>query len=135
MRGLAFRPKLVCYSILLLLLTGCGGASDTPQKIKVEGTVTFDGEPLSVGSIVFDSSDGKGGSSAGGIENGKFQFDSQLGKKKVLISATRDTGEKDQYDEPVTESYIPKQYNSETTLTAEVKPDGENNFEFALKSK
>ncbi|QDT96355.1 hypothetical protein [Gimesia aquarii] len=135
MRGPTFGLQLICYTILLLIITGCGGTSDAPQQVKVEGTVTFDGEPLSTGSIVFDPSDGKGGSSAGGIENGKFQFDSQLGKKKVLISATRETGEKDQYDEPVTESYIPKQYNSETTLIAEVKPDGENKFEFALKSK
>ncbi|QDU07611.1 hypothetical protein [Gimesia aquarii] len=135
MRGPTFGLQLFCYAIVLLIFTGCGGTSDAPQQVKVEGTVTFDGEPLSTGSIVFDPSDGKGGSSAGGIENGKFQFDSQLGKKKVLISATRETGEKDQYDEPITESYIPKQYNSETTLTAEVKPDGENKFEFALKSK
>lgn len=126
---------LASFSVFLLLLTGCGGASDAPTQVKVEGTVTFDGEPLPAGSIVFDPADGKGGSSAGGIENGKFQFDSQLGPKKVLISASRDTGKKDQYDEPISESYIPKNYNSQTTLTAEVKPDGENKYDFVLKSK
>ena len=135
MRGHSVRLQLVCLAASLLLITGCGGGSDAPTTVKVEGTVTFDGEPLSKGSIVFDPVDGKGGSSAGGIENGKFMFDSQLGQKKVLISASRDTGEKDQYDEPITESYIPAQYNSETTLTANVKADGENKFSFELKSK
>lgn len=135
MRGYAYRLQLVCFAASLLCVTGCGGSSDAPTTVKVEGTVTFDGEPLSEGSIVFDPADGKGGSSAGGIENGKFMFDSQLGQKKVLISASRDTGKKDQYDEPITESYIPAQYNSQTTLTADVKADGENKYTFELKSK
>ena len=135
MRGNSTRAQLACYAICLLLLTGCGRSSKAPATVKVEGTVTFDGEPLTQGSIVFDPADGKGGSSAGGIEHGKFQFESQLGQKKVLISASRDTGKKDQYDEPITESYIPANYNSQTTLTADVKAGGENKFEFALKSK
>lgn len=135
MRGYSFRFQSACFAVCLLFLTGCGGGADAPTTVKVEGTVTFDGEPLSEGSIVFDPTDGKGGSSAGGIENGKFAFDSQLGQKKVLISASRDTGKKDQYDEPITESYIPANYNSQTTLTADVKADGENKFSFDLKSK
>ncbi|WP_339727017.1 hypothetical protein [uncultured Gimesia sp.] len=135
MRGYSYRLQLACYAASLLFITGCGGVSDAPSTVKVEGTVTFDGEPLSKGSIVFDPADGKGGSSAGGIENGTFTFDSQLGQKKVLISASRETGEKDQYDEPITESYIPAKYNSQTTLTADVKADGENKYTFELKSK
>lgn len=135
MRGYSFKLQMACCAASLLFLTGCGGASNAPTSVKVEGTVTFDGEPLSQGSIVFDPADGKGGSSAGGIENGKFQFDSQLGQKKVLISASRVTSKKDQYDEPITESYIPANYNSQTTLTADVKTGGENKFEFVLKSK
>lgn len=135
MRGYSFRYQSACFAVCLLFFTGCGGGSDAPTTVKVEGTVTFDGEPLSEGSIVFDPTDGKGGSSAGGIQNGTFTFDSQLGQKKVLISASRDTGKKDQYDEPITESYIPAKYNSQTTLTADVKADGENKFSFELKSK
>lgn len=135
MRGSTYGLQLVCVAACLLFITGCGGAQDAPSTVKVEGTVTFDGEPLSEGSIVFDPTDGKGGSSAGGIENGKFTFDSQLGQKKVLISASRETGKKDQYEEPITESYIPANYNSQTTLTADVKADGENKFTFELKSK
>ncbi|QDU51795.1 hypothetical protein [Gimesia panareensis] len=127
------------YSVLipavLIFLSGCSGSSNTPPEVEVQGTVTFDGEPLPQGSIVFDPVDGKGGSSAGGIENGQFVFNSQFGNKKVLISASRDTGKKDQYDEPITESYIPANYNTKTELTAEVKADGENKYEFVLKSK
>ena len=36
--------------------------------------------------------------------------------------------------EPVGEMYIPKKYNANTTLSAEVTPDGENQIPFVLAS-
>lgn len=120
----------------LVVVSGCGGgASDAPSMFEVTGTVTFDGKPLEKGSIVFDSADGQTKAAAGGIENGKFSFESPLGPKTVRISATRETGQKDEYGETVSESYIPAKYNAESKLEATVERSGENKFDYALDPK
>lgn len=130
--------SVVCIIVLFaffLLLSGCGGVSDAPETATVKGTVTFDGKPLPEGSIVFDPADGNGGSSAGGIKDGKFEFQSQFGPKRVLISASRETGKKGEYGESISESYIPKKYNNKSELKADVTKTGKNSFHFELKSK
>ncbi|HWL09428.1 MAG TPA: carboxypeptidase-like regulatory domain-containing protein [Planctomicrobium sp.] len=46
--------KLCFVSILLtLLLVGCGGVKDAPKLAKVEGTVTYKGEPLNEANVSF----------------------------------------------------------------------------------
>ena len=132
MKRFAYAASVVY--VVCALGIGCGGG-DKRETTLVSGTVTFAGKPLEEGNIVFDPVDGTGGSSMGAITNGKFEFESELGNKRVLINAVRVTEEKDQYGEPVTESYIPAKYNEESTLTAEVKADGENTFTFELEAE
>ncbi len=131
--------KRSCLFVLLLLfVSGCDNApKDAPDTIEVTGTVTLDGKDIPQGTIIFDPIDGIGGSSAGEIIDGKFKFQSQFGKKRVLISASRKTGEKDQYGGDVSEPYVPERYSdsSKSELKKTITDDQENKFTFDLKSK
>ena len=125
------RNKLGFLLVFLPLLAGC--SSSPPGTYSVSGTVTFNEKPLPEGNILFSNADGTGVPAAGVIRNGKFRINATPGKKQVAIFATRKVGEVD----PVMgarqrEMYIPKRYNDETMLTAEVTPGGKNRFEFPL---
>jgi hypothetical protein len=51
----------------------------------------------------------------------------------VEISSYRLSGKKTPQGRPIGEMYIPKRYNDDSELTAEVTPNGENKFDFVLK--
>ena len=57
------------------------------------------------------------------------------GPKRVEITATRESPTPAADGLPNYVSYIPAAYNSQSTLTAEVKPGGDNTFTFDLKSQ
>ena len=132
--------KIVCILILLqvpVLISGCSGdADDGPKMVTVKGTVSFDGKPIRLGNMIFEPADGAGRTSAGEIKEGDFEFQSPLGLKKVIISASRKTGKKGkEFGEDKMESYIPEKYNTKSELTENVQADAENVFHFELQSK
>lgn len=117
---------------------GCA-ASDGPTKFPVSGTVTFDGQPVPSGDIIFYSTEKELGPDAGMIVDGKFTLQAKAGKKKVQIRASREVPGKTQPHPsggtmPVTEDYIPARYNTETVLKAEIVSDGLNDLDFSLTS-
>jgi hypothetical protein len=127
--------KRILLSIAVVFFCSCG-PSDA-ELYKVSGTVSFDGQPVEKGTVVFEPVDSVPGNSAGGeIHNGVFTLQSRQGKKKVSIRATRPIPGKWNavMKVPAIQQYIPAEYNSKTTLTAEVVPGGENHFEFNLAS-
>lgn len=144
--------SFLALSLLAIALPGCnqgGGFS------AVTGTVTFDGKPIKVGTITFESvaTDSAGGSRMimTRIRDGKYKFESTdgpaPGQHKVAVKAfneavaedtapagknnkqtpTRETGNV----EP--ENYIPPQFNTETTLTVDVTAGLNENVDFSLK--
>lgn len=112
---------------LLGMCLGCGGNLTT-----VEGNVTFDGQPVEQGSIVFEPADGVGPAVGGTIEHGKYQLGSEggmvSGKKIVRISAVGSTGKKIEAGPPEppgtlvdeVRQYIPSTYNENSTLAIDV---------------
>ncbi|MCA9070876.1 MAG: hypothetical protein KDA84_18230, partial [Planctomycetaceae bacterium] len=67
------------------------------------------------------------------IVDGKYELETEAGAMKVEITASRPVPGKmepgpspDEPAVPVMEMYIPRKYNSQTTLTATVDPEGEN---------
>jgi len=125
-----------CAALLLAATAPLGCGRSGPETYPVSGTVTFDGQPVPDGHIQFVPADGKGLPDPGKIENGEFSFDAKPGPKRVEIEASRETGPVDKsMGLAPRESYIPPCYNLETTLTAEVTPDGPNEFNFPLKSQ
>lgn len=128
---------LATFCIFVLLLLCCMGCSPSgPVRVPVSGLVTWDGQPIPVGDILFEAADGSPAADAGKIVEGKYSLLVTVGAKKVQIHASREEGLID----PVMnvrprKPYVPAEYNAMTRLTAEVRPSGENRFDFALPQK
>jgi hypothetical protein len=122
---------------LVLLLYGVAGCSQGPTYYPVSGTVTLDGKPLEHGDIFFVDISGRYGPDPGRIEDGRFQFKAKAGKKRVQISASKIFvgGAKGAGGEPVPEEFLAPEYNAQSKLTGEVKPEGPNEFEFKLHGR
>ena len=70
-QGLTASLVLVC---LAAVTAGCGGG-DAPDRYMLEGTVTFDGQPVPEGSVAFFPSGDKGNAGPAGnakIVNGRY---------------------------------------------------------------
>lgn len=106
------------------LLAGCGGGGN--QEVK--GNVTFEGQPVTDGQVVFTSDAATIG---GEIKEGKFTLQAPPGKYQVKITATREEGVAAD-GLPNFVMYIPKKYNEQTTLEKEVTAGGANEFSFEL---
>jgi hypothetical protein len=114
----------------VLLAAGCG------QKVtEVSGTVTFDNSLVDDGDIIFEDPDGKITPAAGKIVNGQYSVTVAPGSKKVRINASKPATKPDPVMgwNPI-EPLIPKQFNTETTLTADLKPGKQEGVNFDLKS-
>ncbi len=124
--------RLLCLLAGTAVLAGCG-QSDGPVMHQVSGRVTFDGEPVQDGRILFRKLEGDGKAFSAKIENGSYSLQTEAGKMSVEIIASRPIpGEFDYANdtpEPVGEMYIPARYNTETELTAEITGNTEIPFE------
>lgn len=138
MKAFMERPVLNLLLMFALLEIGCQGTSrDQPPLGQVSGKVTLDGEPFSNGIVHFIP--GSGRESIGMTDtNGNYTLGylpnvtgAKIGTHKVVI-ATHYNDEASPEAMYGTER-IPKKYNTETTLTAEVKA-GKNQVNFELTS-
>jgi hypothetical protein len=130
------RPLVVLVALALAGLAGCSGQQ------KVTGNVTLDGAPVDGGVISFVPKDESGGATpkGGPITGGKYAVPLGAGSYRVEISWPKKTGRKVgtpgdpevQMDETV--EAVPSNYNSASTLSADVKP-GATTFNFDLKSQ
>lgn len=117
-----------------ILICGCGGG---PKQFTVTGSVSYQGQPVADGEIVFADAQGTGPTAAAKIENGKYTIHTTAGEKKVRITATRETGKivegamGAKYPQRV--DLIPPQYNTATTLVRKVGPDGDLVLDFPLQ--
>ena len=120
------------FLIAVLLAAGCGGGG--VELGDVSGRVTLDGKPLPNALVRFQPE--KGGRSAQGITDadGRYKLNysardtgALAGKSKVLIT----TGSLE--DSSRRSEKVPKKYNDETELTAEVT-SGDNAINFDLRS-
>lgn len=135
-------PRLMlCLSVVALI--GCSKSVEF-QRAGVAGTVTHDGQPLDEGTIsIYPDVKVKGTLVQAKIVAGKFSFTKQdgpaAGVNRVSITAIKKTGKKisnDGVESDETFQYIPWQYNEETTLKADVKPEpAKNEFAFDLNGQ
>jgi hypothetical protein len=122
------------FAFLAMSTAGCGPRE--PATYEVRGTVAWKGQPVPDGYVNFLPGDGQSVKvDAGKIEGGAFVFRSTAGPKTVEIWANR---EKPGQTNKVMglrekEQYIPAKYNSQTTLKADVTPEGPNQFTFKLE--
>ena len=82
-------------AVLLVFAAGCGRNTG---KVSIGGDVSYDGQPVASGTIIFTPVEGtQGPSTGGGIEAGRYQVPAQKGplaggRYKVEITALRKTG-------------------------------------------
>jgi hypothetical protein len=125
------RPLAVCFVIGCALAAGCQKTSDL---VDVVGNVTWKGQPMPSGMVVFKPDDAHQAPIGGKINDGKFALKTKPGKMKVHIEAVRATQNRDpQTGAFLGEMYVPNRYNRETTLEANVTREGKNTFDFPLK--
>lgn len=133
------RASLVLGAALLAtVLVGCGPAA--PATAKVNGTVTLDGSPMPDGDVFLKGDESKNATFK--INGGKFSGECQTGKYRVEIMAYKEETPKADatgYTPPSGSvnkvNYIPAEFNTNSTMTAEVKAGGPNELKFEVKSK
>ena len=135
-------------AVLATMLPGCGGTDGRPERIAVDGEVTFGGRPVVRGSILFIPMDDTRGPKAGAIvEAGRYRLPRDrgpvIGRLRVEIRAEREldyditepTESVKHIGEPLPQDEIPPSYNDRSTLVVETTADGENSFDFHLAAE
>src|SRR5262245_25830295 len=129
------RAVAAVVAVALTTLAGCG-----PIQVTVSGDVSYEGQPVDDGSVLFVPDGGGADATQVGasIHDGKYTIDEgrglRPGKYKVQITWMKKTGKKFQGADGVEDEKVqvlPPKYNTETTQTAEVKR-GSNTINFQL---
>jgi len=122
-------------------LVGCEKKIEPVKRVQVSGRVTLDGSPLTTGTITFDAKNGEPPATLN-IVDGAYEGRAAVGKNKVVISATKKISMREKmgfdgpgYDTPVEINAIPERYNNKSDISRELVADGDNKFNFDLKSK
>lgn len=120
----------VCL-LAMILSVGCGPSG--PRTYPVEGTISFDGQPIEEGYVTFAPQQRGETPVAGPIKAGKYALRVTEGDKRIEVQASQFVGP----ENPIMglrakEQYIPDRYNVESELKATVTADGENEFDFEL---
>jgi len=127
---------------LLACVATAGGCGDSARR-PVHGDVTLAGQPLDGAAILFvPLGDTPGGKSGTTVREGRYELVGDdapaIGRFRVEIWKL---GRNVQLQDGVAiiaeaaDSVIPANYNSDSTLKAEVTPDGNNRFDFHLLTK
>lgn len=129
---------------LALIVVGCN--SQGAGRASVSGKVTFDGQPVGTGQIVFEPA-GSGRLGIAQIVNGAYAMPAEQGPTSgsyiVRITADRPTGKTakgpassgEQTSTEVYEQYIPLKYNEQSELRIEIGADGTLAHDFDLKAE
>jgi len=114
--------RIVLSAMVLLAFIGTTGCEQ--GKLSVTGTVKYDGKEVDEGDMIFEPDNKSLAPEGAKIKGGKYSANLPKGKYKVRITANRTIpGKKGPMGEDAVEQYIPKKYNEETTLTADVTGD------------
>jgi hypothetical protein len=124
--------------VLILALSAAGCSSG--DRVGIEGRVTYEGEPLSQGSITFLPESDKGVKSGAPIVNGEYQVEQKFGPMpgphRVEIHWAKGTGQKfkNEFGEllEIRKEGLPDRYHTKSTLNAVLKR-GDNVVDFDLK--
>ncbi len=137
----------VMCAAAMFVLSGCGGEAGGQQETApVQGSVTYNGQPLTTGTVFFVP-EGGGPTAEGQVrEDGTFELTTYEegdgavpGQHGVMIHAERELEEvlpeDEDPDNPPDPQLIPAKYSSVETsgLTATVTVDGENTVKFELQ--
>jgi hypothetical protein len=136
-RGQTFN-RLLCGCIVAVAISGC--AAGEAKRYAVSGMVKWQGKPLDQGAITFLAEDPALGTSGGDmIKDGHYSIPASQGllpgRYKVMVTSADPKNKIPDPDSlpgflPVPKDRIQPKYNTQTTLTADVKAEGQNTFNF-----
>lgn len=139
------RRSVALLMLIAFALAGCS-RQDYPgaKRFPLSGRVTYEGQPIDLGSISFlPLAGGEQRVSGGYIENGVYSVPeaqgANAGKYRVEIRWQKGTGKqaRDPHSNEILEARsegLPARFNTGSELTVEV-PSQQNKFDFDLKSK
>ncbi|MBI1347798.1 hypothetical protein GC163_16100 [bacterium] len=149
--------NVVPFRLLLLtslICLGCGGTQSVPRAA-VRGEVTWNGEPVETGVVLFvpeaNTPDSATSPVPAKIAQGRFELTEEegppVGTHRIEIRASRKTGKRTPEPTPamkrfdptltsveIVQQYLPPRFNDNSTLSKVVEP-GENVFQFDLTAK
>jgi hypothetical protein len=121
---------------LVICAVGLVGCNRTAARYPVSGAVSWNGEPIQEGDIIFEPEDANQLPEAGKVVNGRYEIKVTAGRKKVRLYASREKPTASKAMGPgERESIIPPDYNARSSVTADVTPTGPNRFDFHLPTK
>jgi hypothetical protein len=139
------------YTLLALALglvpIGCSSSKDSLPREAVSGDVTLDGQPLPKAAIQFTpTGEMKATSAVAEVDGGKFSISRAEGlvpgTYRVSISHAEVIEVKPKKGEGALskttrlgKELIPAMYNTQSKLTAEIRPGGAKDLKFELQSK
>ncbi|MFM7291027.1 MAG: hypothetical protein ACKO6B_07330 [Planctomycetia bacterium] len=142
----SLRRGTMLWGGLAVFVGFAAGCGRTTGQVSIGGDVSYDGQPVASGTIIFTPVEGTQGPATGaGIEDGRYRVPAQKGpvvggRYKVEITALRKTGRTvpntfDPNGQPLklSEQFVPDHYNTRSTLVVTVNP-GANKADFALSS-
>jgi len=131
---------LACAAVVLV--SGCGDG-----RVRVHGTVLFEGKPLEEGFVSFEPADGVGPTTGGPVTDGRYDLTGEaratVGEKIVRIIGSRRTGRKIPAGNPpgaMADEWvqcIPPEYNDRSTLRVTITPgrDVTHNFDLPIATE
>lgn len=141
------RPSLLATALLTVALLGCGGKTGGPTTYPVTGVVTQNGQPVAGAVVQFmpTAADSTASAQAQTADDGTFTVEVTFdmgkttqpglpaGDYKVTITKMEAPAGAPSLTRPPKNSLPPKYAMVESTpLSAAVKAEGENRFEFPL---
>lgn len=110
---------------IIPLVSGCNSTVDGNGFFEIDGTVTWNGEPLDNGWIIFRAKDETSRNVSSPIKDGGFSVKIQEGEKIVEVTAEREVSGKftrgaSGEEVPAKESYIPAKYNTNSELKVDI---------------
>jgi hypothetical protein len=123
---------MLLLGVALIALIGCDSG---PKLYRVTGTVYWNNEPISKGSINFIAEDGKTTPASATIKDGKYELQTTAGPKKIEVHSQRSKGYDKVMKQETWEDEIPDKYHAKTELRFEVKPSDDNVYDLKLPMK
>ncbi len=125
---------IACGIAVMACLTGCGRSDGLTE---ISGNVSYDGQPVKQGTIIFLPADGMGPTAGTLIADGRYSVKVAPGKKLVKIEGYKVIGQHpfSPHNPRIVvdqEQILPPRYNTQSELTREIT-SGERRCDFALE--
>ena len=128
---------LIIIGFLAITLEGCGKKN---EQFEIHGQVTYEGESIAEGKILFLPNDESQPQAIAKIVDGEYKTASPggvfVGEYKVQVFGYRGTGKVQDLGklygtQEQQQQYLPAKFNHETELTVEISSE-ENEYDFEL---